>query len=312
MAGTLEKMQAAGLEVDEPELTTPDELTEEPEFVLEDDEPAVVADELDESALVVQGDEQQRPGKKVEVPKQTLAELRRTRREAREQVAEKDQELQNLRQEMAELRRAVTPKPRYADFANDDDYEAALLKYHQSVGQQQSSAPKAEQRPNQPEQKPAAPDFTDAYNAHLDRVEKLGIPAQQYKRAEDAVKAVFGDGITDALIAAVGEGSEKAMLVLGTRPDQLLTVQRLLQDDPTGLKAVAHLGRLSAKVTLKSNKTISDAPRPTRSPTGGGHLSASAKAMQKKMDEAEKAGDVQAMVTLRRQQRAAERAAASK
>jgi hypothetical protein len=312
MATTLEKMQAAGLEVDDAEPTTPTEAIDEPELVLDDDDSAVVADESEEGTLVLQGEEQPHP-RKVEVPKQTLSELRRTRREAREQVAEKDSELQQLRQEMAELRRTVTPRPKYADFRSDEDYEAAVIAYHQQVGKREEAPQQAQapQRPNQPAQA-QAPDYSDAVNAHIDRVEKLGVSATQYKQADQSVRAVFGDSVTDALIASVGEGSEIAMLAMGTRPEELAKVQRLLMDDPTGLKTVAYLGRLSARASFKSKKTISDAPSPTRSPTGGGHLSANAKAFQKKLDAAEKAGDVQQMVTLRRQQRQAERAAASK
>lgn len=308
MASTLEKMQAAGEDVGEEELTTSTEPTDEPELVLEDDDSAVVADDSDEGALVLQGDEQPHHTK-VEVPKQVLSDLRRTRREAREQAEEKDSELQQLRHELAELRRTVTPKPKYADFRSDEDYEAALIKYHQQVATEKESSAPVTQRPNQPE-RAEAPDYSDAVNAHIDRVEKLGVPAAQYRQADSVVRGAFGDLVTDALIASVGEGSEIALLAMGSRPAELQKVQRLLQEDPTGLKTVAYLGRLSARASFKSKKTISDAPAPTRSPTGGGQPSGFDKELQKKMDAAEKRGDVQAMVTLRRQQR--QQAAAAK
>jgi hypothetical protein len=298
---TLEKMQAAGLDVDDEELTPSDEFTDETELVLEGDDDTVVVADSDEGTLAEQGEEQHRHNK-VSVTKQQLSKLRRTRREAREQAAEKDSELQSVRQELAELRRTVTPKPQYTDFANDEDYEKALLAYHQSVGDR-PAAPQAEVRG------PAAADHSDAINAHLDRVESLGVPAQKYMEADATVRQVFGDSITDALIAAVDDGSEKAILAMGSRPAELAAVQRLLTDDPSGLRAVSYLGKLAARTSFKSKKTISDAPSPTRSPAGGNSGALSDSAFEKKMSAAEKAGDVQAMVNLRRAQRKAKAAA---
>jgi len=300
---TLEKMQAAGEEVNDDELTPQTELTDEPELVLEGESDAVVADGSDDDTLVVQGDEQPHHNK-VSVTKQQLSKLRRTRREAREAAAEKDTELQRMSQELAELRRAVTPKPQYTDFATDAEYEQALLAYHQQVGNRQ-----AVERPNVQATAPQQ-DHSDAVNAHLDRVESLGVPAQTYLQADATVRQTFGDDITDALIASVEDGSEKAILALGSRPAELAAVQRLLIEDRSGLRAASYLGKLAARTSFKSKKTISGAPNPSRSPVGGSsHSGLSESAYQKKMAAAEKAGDTQAMVDLRRAQRKAKAAA---
>ena len=300
--GTLEKMQAAGL-VDDDEVLTGTEETEA-ELVLDED------DELE--AVVAEGEEDEDDGHaggdpdhqgRVEVPKKTLSQLRRTRREAREQVASKDSELEAMRRELQELKKATLKKPQYVDFASDDAYEAALLEYHALT---RDSAPAAQHPRQQAAAQRQAPDFSDDVNAHLDRAEKLGVNLDRFAQADRAVRTVLGDMVTDAIISSVGPGSEKAMLLIGTRPAELAKVQQLLASDPSGLKVVSHLTRMAAKATVKG-KTISGAPKPTRTPSGGGALSPSKFA--KEEARLEKAGDVQGLVNLRREARKARQAA---
>ena len=96
-------------------------------------------------------------------------------------------------------------------------------------------------------------------------------------------------------------------MLIGSRPAEMAKVQQLLAADPSGLKVVSHLTRMAAKAQVKG-KTISGAPRPTRSPSGGGQVMAPA-ALDKKLAALEKSGDVQGMVELRRAQRKAKAAA---
>jgi hypothetical protein len=90
MSNTLEKMQAAGIADDDGEPTTLP--TESGDLVLEDDlDPdAVVADGEGEGTMVLAGDDQSH--QRVEVPKKTLSQLRRTRREARDDAAQQHSE----------------------------------------------------------------------------------------------------------------------------------------------------------------------------------------------------------------------------
>ena len=302
--GTLDKMAAAGLLDDDEEQTTPNE--SEIELVLDDDETdeAVVAEEDESEDDGQPGDEQDHQGR-VEVPKKTLSQLRRTRREAREQSAAKDGELEALRAQVQNLQKATLKKPQYVDFNSDDAFEAALLEYHaMTVG---SLPAPAQQHPQGgPAQRPA-PDFADDVNAHLDRAEKLGVNLDKFAQADRAVRSTLGDPVTDALISSVGRGSEKAMMIIGSRPAELAKVQQLLASDPSGLKVVSYLTRIAAKSNVRG-KTISGAPPPTRSPSGGGGgLSPSAYA--KKEAALEKANDTAGLVKLRRDQRRAKQAA---
>lgn len=297
MVDTLAKMQAAGLVDEEEELTTPDEA--ETELVLEEDaEPeAVVAEEEAGATIELQDDTQGRPS--VEVPKRTLSELRRTRREAREQVSQKDAQLEEMRQQLQNLQQATLKKPQYADYPDDASYEAALLQYHSVASQGQPQA-----QPQPTAQPQVGPDFSEQINAHIDRAEKLGVSADEFLNAEDTVRSVLGNEVTDALIAAVGPGSEKAIMVMGSRAQELQRVQQLLANDRTGLSVVSHVTRLGERARV-NKKTISGAPAPTRSPSGGGHIPSSDAEYEKQMAKLEKAKDAQGMFELRRARRKA-------
>jgi hypothetical protein len=302
--GTLEKMIAAG-EADE-ELTTPPAEEAEYELELDGDETPPEGEE-DAGEITLEGDsddedEPGKPGKRVDLPKRTLSKLRRTRREARETVVERDTEISELKQQLGDLRQATLKKPSYVDFSTDAEYEAALLQYHAIAGPTPVPG-QMPARPNQPA--PAAgPDFTDDVNAHYDRAEALGVNPDKFIAADRTTRETLGEGITDAIISSVGEGSEKAIMLIGSRPSEMLKVQQMFQQDPSGLKVIAHLTRLAAKATV-GKRTVSGAPAPSRTPTGGGQAPQAVSAYNKRMNKAEKAGDAGAMVKIRREARAA-------
>ena len=308
--GTLEKMQAAGLADDDGELTSPEETEAELELETEQDPDAVVAEGEGEATLsLADDDDEQGHQGRVEVPKSTLSQLRRTRREAREQADQANSENADLRRRLDTLTKATLKKPQYVDFATDAEFESALLEYHAIAGQAQ---PPAAAQPRQPaEQRQAqaqGPDYSDDVNAHLDRAEKLGVNAGKFVQAERAVRTTLGDNVTDAIISSVGPGSEKAIMVIGSRPAEMAKVQQLLASDPSGLKAISHITRLASKITVKG-QTISGAPRVTRSPTGGSVPLADSQEFAKKEKALEKRGDVQGLVNLRRAARKAKAAA---
>ena len=302
MSNTLQKMVEAGL-AEEEELTS-----SEPEAELEieaDDEPEAVVAEEEEEAEIVLGDEQDAPKKELEPGlKKTLSHLRRDRRELRQEKAALSEENEALKARLDALEDATLRKPKYTDYATDEAYETALLQFHAAKSRREQPAPQAQPAAAQPQTR----DFTDSVNAHYERAEKLGVNAGKFEAAERNVRSRLGDVLTDALIDAVGEGSEKAIMLIGTNAAEFDAVQSLLSSDPTGLKAVGRLNRLAERAKVTKPR-VSGAPKPTRSPAGGGKVSVSA--LDKKLAKAEKSNDANAMFKLRREKRKAERAAAS-
>jgi hypothetical protein len=299
MSKTLEKMQAAGLADGDEGVTALTDTDAELELVTDDEPNGVVPDGEEEGTIALVGDDQDHS--RVEVPKKTLSQLRRTRREAREQVQQKDSENSELRAELDALKKATLKKPMYTDFATDEAFEAALLEYHSLTSSQR---PPAQATPAARPHKVQGPDFSAEVNAHIDRAEALGVNLDKFAQADRAVRTTLGDPVVDAIIASVGAGSEKALMLIGSNPTKLAEVQQMLTDDPTGLRVVSHLARLAATSTVRK-KAISDAPRATRSPTGGLAVSAEAGPYNKRLAKAEKSGDVQGMVEIRREARKA-------
>ena len=304
MSNTLQKMVEAGL-AEEEELTS-SEPEAELEIEAEDEPEAVVAEEEDEAEVVL-GDEQDAPKDRSEPSggvKATFAHLRRDRRELRQERSALSEENQALKARLDALEDATLRKPKYTDYATDEAYETALLQFHAAKSRREQQAPQAQPAAAQPQTR----DFTDSVNAHYERAEKLGVNAGKFEAAERNVRSRLGDVLTDALIDAVGEGSEKAIMLIGTNAAEFDAVQSLLSSDPTGLKAVGRLNRLAERAKVTKPR-VSGAPKPTRSPAGGGKVSVSA--LDKKLAKAEKSNDANAMFKLRREKRKAERAAAS-
>lgn len=268
--------------------------TEEVELI--DDEiesEAVVAEDEEESEITLEG-EQQDSLDTVAIPKKTLSKLRRQKREAKQAASESSDELARMREELNAVKKAAIKKPSYLDFNTEEDYDAAMRQYQNLSGDTKpATAPKAETSP-------VLPDFAEAVNAHYDRAEKLGINLDKFAQSEKVVRENLGDMATDALIDAVGVGSEKVVAHLGSNSKSLQQVITLLTNDPTGMKAVGHLNRMAERLKV-SKKSISRAPSASKSPSGS--ATAPLSSLQKQYAKAEKSNDVNLMFKLRRQAR---------
>lgn len=233
---------------------------------------------------------------------------RRLKGELREQKSENEA----LRAEIEELKAKITPpgqpavttdqgvgpRPKLEDFDFDDDkYNAALddwldkrvdakLERHTQQHVQTSQQQQATQR------------LQAAVDSHYERaeqlIEKAGIAPDVYQAADATVRGMFenmrpgqGDLIADQVISTLGEGSEKVMYYLGRNKNALLDLQNAMLDDPTGMKAMAKLGRISADVTAPRKKQ-STAPKPSAQIRGDEAVKGDANSWHKKY---KKAGD---------------------
>ena len=198
-------------------------------------------------------------------------------------------------------------KPKRDDFFNADDqdeaYAEALMDWKIGKAQADASARTAQQQRQQTQTQQASR-TEKAVNDHYARAEKLakdsGISDELYHdadlRVRQAINTVFdgaGDTITDALIANVGEGSERVFYNIGINKARMKELTDLLQDDPTGLRAATYLGKRSAELASPSKRKTA-APRPAAHANGDASGSSSEKAQMKKYRAAFKSGDVQA------------------
>lgn len=234
-------------------------------------------------------------------------------------------EIEKLQQELeAERRRnqqvpQVGDKPRMEQFYDKDNPEEAFAealvewKLSASAAQQHQANQQYEQQRQAIEQQR---NIETSVDQHYERAAKLaeasGITPELYQAADrnvrEAVEAVFpnggGEHITNALIANLGDGSEKVLYHLGVNQARRTELQKLLREDQTGLRASIYLGKLSAELTNPARKT-SNAPKPATQIQGDRQTTEAGRALHQKYKDAHKAGNVQKAITLKREAKAA-------
>jgi len=202
-------------------------------------------------------------------------------------------------------------RPKREDFYSADDpddaYAEALYDWKHETNQA-----KAATAAKQNETIQKAQDFqtrvSQGVDQHYERAvslsEKSGISPEVYKQADLAVRqtieSVFpqaGDSITDALIANLGEGSEKVFFNLGINSARRNKLKELLISDTSGMQAAMYLGGLNAERNAPSK-------RKTNAPAPAGHINGDSNAgndpqsaLKKKYDAANKSGDTQSAFT---------------
>lgn len=330
MTKTLEELKRENAEAEakstevpqtEEEETETEAVEEETEESSEVAEPGDGETEETETEAWMQSDEQASQegaeksftGSDIAAAKRKLrAKLERTHNS---EVEELRAEIEKLKSGGVQQQASAAPepkRPRLEDFDHDEDahqdaldrwYEARMeAKIQQATAGQQQTA----------QQRQAEENFNRAVDQHYERAAKLAkeanITAEVYQNADLAVRSAIeqampqrGDLVTEQLISMLGEGSEKVMYYLGRNKAELATLQSALLDDPTGMKAMLHIGKISSKISNPQKQT-SRAPKPATQIRGdeGAGLPANAKALKKKYDAAAKSGDAQARFDARR------------
>lgn len=237
--------------------------------------------------------------------------------------AKHESEAEKLKQRIKELeqRQGQQPdlqKPKREDFYDkpdpDEAYAEAVAEWKWEQKNAESQAERAA-REAERQRLERLQEVSQGVDSHYTRAVKLaeesGISAEMYQSADfrvrQAVDAVFegaGDSITDALIANLGEGSERVFYNLGVNKARLSQLQDLLKTDRTGIKAAVFLGSLKSELTAPQ-KRKSNAPKPAPVAEGDAAQSNRAKALKSKYDKAHAAGDSQAAFNAKREARQA-------
>lgn len=237
------------------------------------------------------------------------------RKKLKAKLSEKDGELEQLKAELEQLKsgqgqqaqqaNSLPPKPKLEDYDYDEAaHDAALDDWYDKKFDAKVSntlTTKQQQEQQQAQQEQFKKSLEDAENAHYTRAEKLvaegKVSAERYQQADRAVRESFdrlapgkGDDIVAHLIKtlnSLGEGSEKVMYQLGVNPSKMQEVANMYSSDPSGLTAVAYLGKLQA--TIQSPvKRKSSAPKPSPELQGSGSGKSPEKAF---LDKYKRAGD---------------------
>ena len=232
-----------------------------------------------------------------------------------------EDEVEKLRAELEALkggkRAEPLAKPKREDFYDEDDPDEAYfdaltdwkLKTHQAEVKAETQSAELTRKQQEVQQATAK-----AVDQHYERAvglsAKSGISAELYQSADYKVRQMVeslypgaGDNITDALIASMGDGSEKVMYNLGINESRLGELRTRLEQDKNGIKAAIFLGQLNERLSAPQ-KRKTNAPKPAAD-AHGDVQAINQKALKKKYDAASKSGNTQAAFDARREARKA-------
>lgn len=310
------------------EESTQEESEQEPkaEFLQVDDEPEVEPkaeteslgaddeEEAKEEALEpwMQSEEQDSHDSE-SVP---LAAHIKLRAKLKDEVKERDSELEQLRKKIEALESApatkpiaATGKPKREDFYEHDDPEEAFAEALVSWkldAREQERTQEATIKQQQEAQAKAQAEIEKGLESHYQRAQQLltehKIDASVYQSADkgfreaiEQVMPTMGDAITDSLIAQIGEGSEKLVMYVGRSDARKAAFQAAFASDKSGLKAMRLIGKWEGEIEAPK-KRVSQAPKPSVNASGdaSGESTASEKKLKKAYLDAHKKSNAQA------------------
>lgn len=261
------------------------------------------------------------------IPNHEAAKRRKQAKALRGQLSDVKDENQELKERIAALETGsaprsesipdLLPRPTREQHDWDDDaYDAAIdnwndkrfeakLNAHSQTNQQQSQ--------KEAQQRVQTEALTKNVNSHYERAQKLvddgKVNAESYQNADkmfrlemDAMFKGEGNQVTDNLIStlsSLGDGSEKVIYQLGVNPAKMNELKTHLTNDPSGLSAMAFLGRLQSEIQTPIKKR-SQAPKPGAKVDGESGNAGNAGAMAK---EYAKSTSVQYRISLKRKAR---------
>lgn len=326
MAKTLEELKAENAAVESVETEAPqaEVETEEVEAVEEETEDAEEVAETSEddaeeteTEAWMQADEQTSDNDDQSVP---VAKHAQMRGKLKGTIKEQSSEIEQLKAEVEALKSANTqqpvqtqynlpPRPTLDQFDYDEEKHNAAMDAWYDARMDAKLNANTQQANQTNQQQQAANAIQTAVDSHYEKAEKLieqsGIAPETYKQADVTVRRALeevrpgqGDTVADFIISVLGDGSERVMYNLGVNKAKLQKLQADLVTDPSGMKAVAYLGRLSAELSTPK-KRKSNAPAPSRQLSGDASGSDPSKAWLKKYKAA--GDDVQKRFNIRRE-----------
>lgn len=135
--------------------------------------------------------------------------------------------------------------------------------------------------------------FAEAARAHYDAAEKLNLA--DYEEKEDRVREILPAGVDAEIMSLFPEKSAAMFYYLGSNPEQLRRILTL-----SSQQALIELTRLADRLTVKPRShAISQAP-PTDVPVSGEVVAEGQVSLQRQMDAAAYAGDIEKYLKYKR------------
>jgi len=274
-----------------------------------------IVDDEQEAPFWLQEEEPDSSGEEDEEAPETggvpVAKHVQTKKKLKAKLSEKDDELSKIKEELEQLKNgqaqgrqqddAPPKRPRRADFDDEDAFEDAMDKYEDEKIEYQTQYVQKNSHQNQ-QQKQRQQQIDQAVDDHYSRAEKLvekhSIKPEIYQQSDATVKGIIKTALPklnpevvfNGMVELLGEGSEITMFHIGRNKEASNEFSRLLQSDPSGLKASAYLGRIAERVSGAKANRNSQAPAPAAKLKGDEASSAKGQASHKKWADAHKKG----------------------
>lgn len=210
--------------------------------------------------------EKQDPEEKEEKPKPSKAkkridELTRQRYEAQKQAKELESKLRETQEQLDRLKDQGVKKPNRDDYVDDEQYDAALIKYaldkksleEKRQGNQQSLKMAAEEA--QARRQKAASDYSD----------KISSESSQYENFNEVVGSGAFTSIVNAMdpdLIELIHTSDKGVGLAYHLASNLEQADELAQMNP--LRAAQQLAKIEAGLQKASPKKVTNAPTPQK------------------------------------------------
>ena len=181
-------------------------------------------------------------------------------------------------------------RPTLEDFEYDEDqFNAALDQWNMDNISIQMYNQQVQQYQQQ-QQKYLQQQVESHYERSAELVTKHQLDVNKYKEADQAFRNVvgnatgMGDAASNAILAMLGEGSEKVLYAVGRSKTKLQKLGELLSADPSGLKASIFLGQQLAETqkTVTPRKKLNEPPRDVSGSGNKGVSSQTQTALKKK------------------------------
>ena len=309
--------EAAGLDVDDVDLSAPEDGVVAEDIEEELDEDGNPIPKADTPTWMQEGDEAPDTGT------MPVSAHVKTKHKFQGRLAEKDGEIERLKAENLRLQQgggqqkaAPTQMPQMPVQAQDDfdgsKYRADMAQWAQGVVQ--TAGKVAVQQVQQTTTSQATVNaFQSEVDNHYDRVatlaEESGITPETYQAAETAlmqgiesVRPGEGQLIAHQLAVNLGEGSEKAFYYLGRNAGVREKFLAALRADSSGIRAATMLGQITARIATPQ-KIKSKTPPPAKQAKGE-EATVPGKTALKQYRAAQKAGNVQASFDTKRKAKA--------
>jgi hypothetical protein len=253
----------------------------------------------------MQGDEGSPDAEKKFGDSDVAAAKRKLRAKLERQHQSREEELQRQIDDLKKsqstpaVSEQLPPHPKRDDFNDHDDPDAAftqaLVEWNQKAAEEKAKA-ESKQQALIRQREEALSKVSSAVDQHYERAvslaEKSGISPEAYQAADlkvrQAIDSVFngaGDQVADALIANLGDGSEKVFYNLAVNSTRLTELTTRLKNDQSGLSAATFLGHLNAELKTPTKRN-SSAPKPAPQISGDKKGSTDAKRLREKYRKA--------------------------